>query len=87
MGVVEQSLFPLRAGYSVTLMDARAHGQSEGRIATYGATRAHLLVVAEAPFASFREAAYDYAGLQKCPLLGKTLFAPGAWVLLARGQR
>ena len=43
-------------------------------------------VVAEAPFASLREASYDYAGLQKYPLLGKTLFAPGAWVMLARGQ-
>jgi dienelactone hydrolase len=43
-------------------------------------------VVAEAPFASIREASYDYAGLQKYPLLGKTLFAPGAWVMLARGQ-
>ncbi len=43
-------------------------------------------VVAEAPFASLREASYDYAGLQKYPWLGKTLFAPGAWVMLARGQ-
>jgi len=44
-------------------------------------------VVAEAPFASLREAAYDYAGLQEYPLLGKTLFAPGAWVMLYRGGR
>jgi alpha-beta hydrolase superfamily lysophospholipase len=43
-------------------------------------------VVAEAPFASLREATYDYAGLQKSPLLGKTLFAPGAWTMLYRGQ-
>jgi pimeloyl-ACP methyl ester carboxylesterase len=43
-------------------------------------------VVAEAPFANLSEASYDYAGLQKYPLLGKTLFAPGAWVVLARGQ-
>jgi uncharacterized protein len=43
-------------------------------------------VVAEAPFANLREAAYDYAGLQKSPLLGKTLFAPGAWMMLIRGQ-
>src|SRR5260370_29455723 len=42
-------------------------------------------VVAEAPFASLREASYDYAGLQEYPLLGKTLFAPGAWMLLYRG--
>jgi len=126
MGVLEHSLFLLRAGYSVTLMDARAHGESEGPMATYGwlernDTRAILdalvesqnpthifalgesmgagialqsagidprieAVVAEAPFASLREASYDYAGLQQYPLLGKTLFAPGAWVLLARGQ-
>ena len=43
-------------------------------------------VVAEAPFASLREASYDYAGLQKYPWLGKTLFAPGAWMMLHRGQ-
>lgn len=126
MGVVEHSLFLLRAGYSVTLMDTRAHGESEGSIATYGwlerdDTRAivdelvasehpvHIFalgesmgagialqsaavdprigaVVAEAPFASLREASYDYAGLQKYPWLGKTLFTPGAWVMLARGQ-
>lgn len=126
MGVVEHSLFLLRTGYSVTLVDSRAHGESEGPIATYGwlernDTRAivdelvstehpvHIFalgesmgagialqsaavdprieaVVAEAPFASLREASYDYAGLQKYPWLGKTLFAPGAWVMLARGQ-
>jgi len=126
MGVLEHSLFLLRAGYGVTLMDARGHGESEGRIATYGwlernDTRAILdalvaseqpdhifalgesmgagialqsagidprieAVVAEASFASLREASYDYAGLQEYPLLGKTLFAPGAWVMLARGQ-
>jgi len=126
MGVVEHALFLLKAGYGVTLMDARGHGASDGEITTYGwlernDTRAILdalvaserpthiyalgesmgagialqsagadtrieAVVAEAPFASLREASYDYAGLQKYPLLGKTLFAPGAWVMLARGQ-
>jgi alpha-beta hydrolase superfamily lysophospholipase len=126
MGVIEHALILLRAGYSVTLMDARAHGESEGPIGTYGwlernDTRAmidalvaaehpaHIFalgesmgagialqsagvdprieaVVAEASFASLREASYDYAGLQKYPWLGKTLFAPGAWVMLARGQ-
>jgi uncharacterized protein len=126
MGVLEHALILLNAGYGVTLMDARAHGESEGPIATYGwlernDTRAILdtlvasehpthifalgesmgagialqsaaidprieAVVAEAPFASLREASYDYAGLQSHPLLGKTLFAPGAWVMLARGQ-
>ncbi len=36
VGVLGQSEFLLRAGYSVLLMDARAHGASEGPIATYG---------------------------------------------------
>jgi len=44
-------------------------------------------VVAEAPFADLREAAYDYAGLQRWPLLGKTLFAPGAWTVVYRGEK
>ncbi|MGA3176561.1 MAG: alpha/beta fold hydrolase [Candidatus Acidiferrum sp.] len=126
MGVLEHALILLRAGYGVTMMDARAHGESEGPVATYGwlegndsraivdalVTTEHPLhiyalgesmgagivlqaagadarieaVVAEAPFASLREASYDYAGLQKYPLLGKTIFAPGAWMMLHRGQ-
>ena len=36
IGVVSQSEVLLRAGYSVVMMDARAHGASEGSIATYG---------------------------------------------------
>jgi alpha-beta hydrolase superfamily lysophospholipase len=126
MGVLEHAMVLLHAGYGVTMMDARTHGESEGPAATYGwlerdDTRAivdaliasehpiHIFalgesmgagialqsagadprieaVVAEAPFASLREASYDYAGLQKYPLLGKTLFAPGAWMMLHRGQ-
>lgn len=126
MGVLEHALILLRAGYGVTLMDARAHGESGGAMGTYGwvernDTRsivdalvaeehpAHIFalgesmgagialqsaaadprieaVVAESSFASLREASYDYAGLQKYPWLGKTLFAPGAWVMLYRGQ-
>jgi alpha-beta hydrolase superfamily lysophospholipase len=43
-------------------------------------------VAAEAPFANLQEAAYDYAGLQRWPLLGKTFFAPGAWILIYRGE-
>jgi pimeloyl-ACP methyl ester carboxylesterase len=126
MGVLEHSLLLLRDGYGVVLMDARAHGESEGATATYGwlereDTRTivdalvasehplHIFafgesmgagialqsaavdprieaVIAESPFASLREASYDYAGLQKYPVLGKTLFAPGAWIMLARGQ-
>ncbi len=36
IGVVSHSEFLLRAGYSVVMMDARAHGASEGPIATFG---------------------------------------------------
>ena len=36
VGTVGQSEFLLRAGYSVVLMDARAHGASGSTIATYG---------------------------------------------------
>ncbi len=43
-------------------------------------------VVAEASFASLREASYDYAGLQRYPLLGMTLLAPGAWTMLYHGE-
>lgn len=44
-------------------------------------------VVAEASFANLQEAAYDYAGLREYPWLGKTLFAPGAWLMVYRGAR
>jgi uncharacterized protein len=36
IGVIGQSEFLLRAGYSVVMMDARAHGASSGPMATYG---------------------------------------------------
>ena len=163
IGVVSESEFLLRAGYSVVMMDARAHGASEGPLATYGwlerndtksiidaliltevgryadeqlksgkwklepATEADLhkpiypvelrpgtplhifalgesmgagialqsaavdprieAVVAEASFANLREASYDYAGLRRSPLLGKTLFAPFSWMLLYHAER
>src|SRR5215471_15062865 len=127
VGVIGQAEMLLGAGYGVVMMDARAHGESGGAMATYGwlereDTRAvvdalvvseqpaHIFalgesmgagialqsagvdprieaVVAEAPFASLREASYDYAGLQEYPELGKTLFAPGAWVMLYRGGK
>src|SRR5436309_8340798 len=142
--VTGQAEVLLRAGYGVVMMDARAHGASEGSTATYGwlerkDTRAvidrlfqdsrqgclasqyhgtgspcplprHVFalgesmgaaialesagsdpriaaVVAEAPFANLREAAYDYAGLRKYPWLGKTLFAPFTWTLLYRDKK
>ena len=36
VGVVGQSEVLLRAGYNVVMMDARAHGASDGPMATYG---------------------------------------------------
>jgi alpha-beta hydrolase superfamily lysophospholipase len=36
MGVLEHARFLLLAGYGVVMMDARAHGESEGAMATYG---------------------------------------------------
>jgi len=126
-GMTEHARMLLKAGYGVVMMDARAHGASDGPSASYGWLEkkdttlvidaledaehpAHLFalgnsmgagialqsagadsrieaVVAEAPFADLQEAAYDYAGLQRWPLLGKTLFAPGAWTLVYRGER
>ncbi|HWZ98570.1 MAG TPA: alpha/beta fold hydrolase [Candidatus Dormibacteraeota bacterium] len=127
IGVVGQSEALLQNGYSVVMMDSRAHGDSGGDIATYGwferkDTSAvidalelsekpqHLFalgesmgagialqsagadprieaVVAEASFANLQEAAYDYAGLREYPWLGKTLFAPGAWLMVYRGEK
>jgi alpha-beta hydrolase superfamily lysophospholipase len=136
IGVIGQSEFLLRAGYSVVMMDARAHGASEGQFATYGwlerndtksiidalanheramvftcfCSTIHIFalgesmgagialqsaavepriegVVAEASFATLREASYDYAGLRRSPFLGKTLFAPFSWMLLYRGEK
>ena len=124
MGVLRHAQLLLAAGYNVVMMDARAHGASEGPMATYGwlernDTHAivdtleaaehpeHLFalgeslgagialqsaavepriaaVVAEASFASLREASYDYAGLRRSPWLGKTLLAPGTWTMIYR---
>jgi len=126
-GMTEHARLVLQNGYSVVMMDSRAHGASDGTMATYGWLERqdasavidalessehpkHIFafgismgagialqaagadarieaVVAEAPFANLQEAAYDYAGLQRWPLLGKTLFAPGAWTLIFRGER
>ena len=126
-GMTEHARLLLQSGYSVLMMDSRAHGACGGDIASYGwlerkdisaeidqleqtegpqhlyalgasmgagiglqaagADRRIEAVAAEAPFANLQEAAYDYAGLQRWPLLGKTLFAPGAWVLIYRGQQ
>ncbi|MGC2530681.1 MAG: alpha/beta fold hydrolase [Candidatus Acidiferrum sp.] len=159
IGVISQSEFLLRAGYSIVMMDARAHGASGGPIATYGwlernDTKAiidallaqerrvrtdlqmepgyrppasqgnfpvryphppvpptpHIFalgesmgagialqsaavdprieaVVGEASFANLREASFDYAGLRRSPLLGKTLFRPFSWMLLYHAAR
>ena len=126
-GMVEHARMLLQAGYDVVMMDARAHGASDGSMASYGWLErrdtssiidaleqtehpAHVFalgnsmgagialqsagadarieaVAAEAPFADLQEAAYDYAGLQRWPTLGKTLFAPGAWAVVYRGEQ
>jgi alpha-beta hydrolase superfamily lysophospholipase len=126
-GVTEHARILLQRGYGVVMMDSRALGASDGKMASYGwrerkdtsavideLDRAehpkHLYalgismgagialqaagndgrieaVTAEAPFASLQEAAYDYAGLPRWPLLGKTLFAPGRRVLIYRGEK
>jgi alpha-beta hydrolase superfamily lysophospholipase len=160
IGVLGQAELLLKARYSVVMMDARAHGASDGPMATYGwlerndtkavvdalltseqqpvsaphsaassnpksraaassesftsftsstSSAPHIFalgesmgagialqsagvdprmeaVVAEASFADLREASYDYAGLRKSPLLGKTLFAPFSWTLIYRGE-
>ena len=127
VGMIGHAELLLRAGYCVVMMDGRAHGASEGPIATYGWLErndiraivdaleenehpTHLFalgesmgagialqsaaveprieaVVAEASFANLTEAAYDYAGMRRFPWLGKTLLAPGAWMMVYRGQR
>src|SRR5262249_52425639 len=60
-------------GAGIALQSAAADPRIEG-------------VVAEASFATLREASYDYAGLRKSPLLGKTLLAPFSWTLVYRGE-
>jgi alpha-beta hydrolase superfamily lysophospholipase len=145
-GVIGQAELLLKSGYSVVMMDGRAHGASEGPMATYGwlerndtksiidaliatehvgaglappadphavidpPANFHIFalgesmgagialqsaaadarieaVVAEASFANLREASYDYAGLRKSPLLGKTVLAPFSWTLIYRGEQ
>jgi pimeloyl-ACP methyl ester carboxylesterase len=127
LGVLEHARILLMAGYGVVMMDSRAHGISEGPMATYGWLERHdtsavvdaletaehprhlfalgesmgggialqsaavesriEAVVAEAAFANLREASYDYAGLRRSPLLGKTLFAPGTWTMIYHAER
>ena len=41
MGVIGHAEFLLRNGYSVLMMDARAHGASDGSVATYGWLERH----------------------------------------------
>lgn len=117
-GMLTSAQTLLGHGYSVLLPDARAHGASQGAIATYGVLEtadlrrwfdwlehlqsphcvyglgdsmgaAQLLeslpaipelcaAVAESPFSSFREAAYDRIGqeFRTGPWLGRTLLRP-----------
>jgi hypothetical protein len=41
IGVLDHASVLLSAGYNVTMMDARAHGESEGSMATYGWIERH----------------------------------------------
>lgn len=53
MGMLGQTELLLRHGYNVVAMDARAHGESEGDMATYGWRERHdTRAVADALFAS-----------------------------------
>ena len=119
--------FLLRLGYSLVMMDARAHGASEGAMATFGwlerrdtaavvqalytTEKVHCLfalgesmgasialqsaaiepriaaVVAESAFRNLREVCYDYAGLRRFPLLGKTLFRPAVITALRAAEK
>jgi alpha-beta hydrolase superfamily lysophospholipase len=118
LGVTGQAELLLRHGYTVLMPDSRAHGTSDGLVATYGllerddihrwvvwlrasehprcvfglgesmgaaqllqslsAENGFCAVVAESPFATFREIAYDrmgqYFGIG--PWLGRTLLRP-----------
>jgi uncharacterized protein len=44
-------------------------------------------VVAESSFRDLREVAYDYAGLEASPWLGKTLFRPAVWTALPAPEK
>jgi alpha-beta hydrolase superfamily lysophospholipase len=44
-------------------------------------------VVAEDPFENLREVTYDYAGLQKSPMLGKTIFRPASMAAMHEVQK
>jgi len=71
IGVIGQSEFLLRAGYSVIMMDARGHGASEGPIATYGwLERDDTKAVIDALFASEAD---RYANVQR-----SSVFPPGS---------
>jgi len=118
MGTVGYAQILLTRGYAVLMPDARAHGESGGKLATYGVLErddirrwfewieamhrpqcifglgesmgaAQLLqslaaeprfcaVVAESPFSTFREIAYDRMGqgFGTGPWLGRTLLRP-----------
>src|SRR2546427_10794425 len=74
VGVIGQSEFLLRAGYSVVMMDARAHGASAGPIATYGwLERNDTRAIIDTLFAShvgpcFGGPAVDLPGPPRCGL-------------------
>ncbi|HLZ51478.1 MAG TPA: alpha/beta fold hydrolase, partial [Candidatus Acidoferrum sp.] len=80
IGVVSQSEFLLRAGYSVVMMDARAHGASEGPIATYGwlernDTRAIIDALLRSESSTSLTSSTSYASLAHIFALGESMGA------------
>jgi|SRR5712664_1565416 len=72
-GVIGHSEFLLRAGYSIVMMDARAHGASGGPIATYGwlernDTRAIVDALISSELGPCLTTSYQWSGLgSPCP--------------------
>jgi len=87
VGTIGQSELLLRAGYSVVMMDARAHGASEGPIATYGwlernDTRAIIDALLRVEFPSH----INVQMILPPRLPGMTLPAPRPFHILALGE-
>jgi uncharacterized protein len=60
-GVLGQAEFLLRHGYSVVMLDSRAHGESGGDMATYGWKERHDVVAAVSTLYSVQEVRHLYA--------------------------
>jgi uncharacterized protein len=86
VGVIGQSEFLLRAGYSVLMMDARAHGASGGPIATYGwLERNDTRAIIDALIASERDRSPSALASER-HLPGAAHPAPAAFHIFALGE-